>query len=173
MGQITKQGLGCYKTAWLMLQKLRQAMVRVGRDTLTGTVEVDETYAGGEETGVGGRQLVGKALAVIAVELDGKKVGRIRVRHVRDADLARRFQATWGPQHALGDQPLRATFGYGLDEKEDPFSPGSMPVFRVSPLDLDRLSQASGQLSQLDQGQAHRVQRFDPESAVVRAKLTE
>ena len=78
-------GLGSYKTAWLMLQKLRQAMVRIGRDTLTGTVEVDETYVGGEETGVGGRQLVGKALVAIAVELEGKKVGRIRLRHVPDA----------------------------------------------------------------------------------------
>ena len=68
-----------------MLQKLRQAMVRIGRDTLAGPVEVDETYVGGEESGVGGRQLVGKALVVIAVELDGKKVGRIRLRHIPDA----------------------------------------------------------------------------------------
>jgi len=74
-----------YKTAWLMLQKLRQATVRAERSLLSGTVEVDETYVGGEETGVGGRQLVGKALVVIAVELDGKKVGRVRLRHVPDA----------------------------------------------------------------------------------------
>lgn len=74
-----------YKTAWLMLQKLRQATVRAERSLLSGAVEVDETYVGGEESGVGGRQLVGKALVVIAVELDGKKVGRIRLRHVPDA----------------------------------------------------------------------------------------
>jgi transposase-like protein len=74
-----------YKTAWLMLQKLRQATVRSERGLLSGTVEVDETYVGGEEAGVGGRQLVGKALVAIAVELDGKKVGRIRLRHVPDA----------------------------------------------------------------------------------------
>ena len=78
-------GFGSYQTAWLMLQKLRQAMVRIGRDTLTGTVEADETYIGGEESGVMGRQLVGKALVAIAVEVDGKKVGRIRLRHVPDA----------------------------------------------------------------------------------------
>jgi hypothetical protein len=47
-------GLGSYKTAWLMLQKLRNAMVRVGREELTGTVEVDETYVGGQESRVGG-----------------------------------------------------------------------------------------------------------------------
>jgi transposase-like protein len=74
-----------YKTAWLILQKLRQAMVRAERSRLTGTVEVDETYVGGGESGVGGRQLVGKALVVIAVELAGKKVGRVRLRHIPDA----------------------------------------------------------------------------------------
>jgi len=74
-----------YKTAWLILQKLRSAMVRTSPDRLSKTVEVDETYVGGEEAGVSGRQLIGKALVAIAVELDGKKVGRIRLRHVPNA----------------------------------------------------------------------------------------
>ncbi len=77
-----------YKTAWLMLQKLRQATVRAERCQLSGTVEVDETYVGGAESGVGGRELVGKALVAIAVELDGKKVGRVRLRHIPDASGA-------------------------------------------------------------------------------------
>jgi transposase-like protein len=78
-------GLGSYRTAWLMLQKLRQAMVRLGREPLQGQVEVDETYLGGtREPGVSGRQLVGKALVVIAVELAGTQVGRVRLRHVAD-----------------------------------------------------------------------------------------
>ena len=75
-------GLGSYQTAWLMLQKLRQAMVRIGREKLRGSVEVDETYVGGAEKGVHGRKLKGKALVAIAVELDGRKVGRVRLRHV-------------------------------------------------------------------------------------------
>ena len=37
-------GLGSYKTAWLILHKLRQAMVRPGRERLRGVVEIDETY---------------------------------------------------------------------------------------------------------------------------------
>ena len=78
-------GLGSYRTAWLMLQKLRQAMVRIGRGPLSGSIEIDETYLGGKEEGLRGRQLVGKALVVIAVELDGRKIGRIRMRHVTNA----------------------------------------------------------------------------------------
>ena len=68
-----------------MLHKLRSAMVRIGREPLAGTVEVDETYIGGPEEGVGGRQLIKKCLVVIAVELNGDKLGRVRMRHVADA----------------------------------------------------------------------------------------
>jgi len=39
-------GLKSYQTAWAWLHKLRRAMVRAGRDRLTGWVEVDETYLG-------------------------------------------------------------------------------------------------------------------------------
>src|SRR5215471_1604456 len=39
-------GLGSYKTAWTWLHKLRRAMVRPGRDRLTGRIEVDETFVG-------------------------------------------------------------------------------------------------------------------------------
>ena len=42
-------GLGSYQTAWAMLHRYRQAMVRPGRERLLGEVEVDETYVGGEE----------------------------------------------------------------------------------------------------------------------------
>jgi len=36
-------GFGSYQTAWTMLHRFRKAMVRPGRDQLTGDVEVDET----------------------------------------------------------------------------------------------------------------------------------
>ena len=77
-----------YKTAWLMLQKLRQATIRADRSQLTGRVEVDETFVGGQESGVVGRQAGDKALVVIAVELEGKKVGRVRLRLIPDASGA-------------------------------------------------------------------------------------
>ncbi len=37
-------GFGSYQTAWTWLHKMRRAMVRPGRDRLSGNVEVDETY---------------------------------------------------------------------------------------------------------------------------------
>ena len=65
-------GLGSYRTAWALLHKLRRAMVRPGRERLSGRVEVDETYVGGEEEGLHGRQTQKKkALVAIAAEEDG------------------------------------------------------------------------------------------------------
>jgi len=77
-------GLGGYQTAWTMLHKLRRAMVRPGRDRLCGTVDVDETYWGGEETGVIGRLTHDKAIVIVAAEHDGAGIGRIRLRRIDD-----------------------------------------------------------------------------------------
>ena len=78
-------GLGSYETAWACLQKLRRAMVRPGRDRLTGEVEVDETYVGGVKPGGGRRHLGNKALVVIAAQVDGDGIGRIRLGRIPDA----------------------------------------------------------------------------------------
>jgi transposase-like protein len=81
-------GLGSYKTAWAMLHKLRRAMVRPGRDRLRGTVEVDETYWGGQEEGVRGRLTRAKALIGVVAEEDGRGIGRIRLRRLADSTRA-------------------------------------------------------------------------------------
>lgn len=81
-------GLGSYVTAWTWLHKLRRAMVRPGRDRLRGWVEVDETYVGGLEEGVRGRQTETKALVAVACEQDGPGIGRIRLRRIADASGA-------------------------------------------------------------------------------------
>jgi transposase-like protein len=81
-------GLGSYETAWLMLHKLRRAMVRPSRDKLSGEVEVDESYIGGLEEGLRGRQTEKKALIVVAAQVTGKKIGRIRLRRIPDASSA-------------------------------------------------------------------------------------
>ncbi len=77
-------GLASYQTAWAWLHKLRRAMVRPGRDRLSGLVEVDETYVGGREEAPG-RGAQSKALVVIAVEKKGRRLGRARMAVVSDA----------------------------------------------------------------------------------------
>ena len=52
--------IGSYPTAWAMLHRLRSVLVRPGRDRLTGTAQVDETYIGGEEPGLRGGRAKGK-----------------------------------------------------------------------------------------------------------------
>ena len=78
-------GLKRYETAWTLLHKLRRAMVRPGRDLLTGRVEVDECYIGGLEEGLPGRLNLDKALIVVAAQEDGPGSGRIRMRQIVDA----------------------------------------------------------------------------------------
>jgi transposase-like protein len=81
-------GLKSYETAWTWLHKLRRAMVRPGRDLLTGRVEVDECYLGGLEEGLPGRLNLEKALIVVAAQEDGPRIGRIRMRKIGDASAA-------------------------------------------------------------------------------------
>lgn len=75
-------GLGNYQTVWVLLHKLRRAMVRPGRDRLRGVVEVDETYWGSKEEGVVGRLTEEKALIIVAAEESGGGIGRVRLRHI-------------------------------------------------------------------------------------------
>lgn len=78
-------GLNRYSTTWTLLHKLRIAMVRPGRDSLVGPVQVDETYIGGPRSGKRGRGAAGKTLVVVAVEDKGKRPGRIRLHKVKNA----------------------------------------------------------------------------------------
>jgi transposase-like protein/ribosomal protein L37AE/L43A len=78
-------GLGSYKTAWTWLHKLRRAMVRPGRDRLSGRVEVGITDWGGLERGSQERQRQDRALIVIAAQEGGPDIGRISVKRIPDA----------------------------------------------------------------------------------------
>jgi transposase-like protein len=80
-------GLPSYETVWMMLHKLRRAMVNVAREPLHGEVEVDETGVGGEQAGLrGSRQLKARraALVLVAVEKRRKASGRVRMRVIPD-----------------------------------------------------------------------------------------
>lgn len=79
-------GLKNYETVWTWLHKLRSAMVRPGRERLSGLVEVDETLVGGYAPGKPGRSHGGKVLVLVGVEDRGKKgFGRVRLKIITDA----------------------------------------------------------------------------------------
>ena len=81
-------GLRRYETAWLLLHKLRRAMVNTAREPLHGDVELDDTWIGGPQPGLrGSRQLKGRkaALVLVAVEKRGDRSGRVRMAVIPDA----------------------------------------------------------------------------------------
>ena len=82
--------IGSYQTAWAMLARFRSVLVHPGRKRLNGTVEVDETYIGGEEPGLaGGRAQGKKVLTGIAVEVrEPKGIGRCRMALLEDGSAA-------------------------------------------------------------------------------------
>jgi ISXO2-like transposase domain len=100
--QLQRQlGLSRYETAWLILQKLRRAMVAPERTLLTHEVEIDEFYLGGHEEGLkGGRKRGKKALVGVAIEVPGNSSGRLRLAVLPDASgptLLAFTQATSAP----------------------------------------------------------------------------
>lgn len=84
MGLQRQLGFQRYETVWTWLHKLRRAMVRPGRDRLSGNIEADETYVGGAAEGKRGRGAENKHIVVIAAEENGAGIGRIRMRRVDD-----------------------------------------------------------------------------------------
>jgi transposase-like protein len=59
-------------------------MVRPDRTKLSGVVEVDDALVGGVEDGIRGRgrKTEKKAKIVVAVEVQGRQLGRVRMRHI-------------------------------------------------------------------------------------------
>jgi transposase-like protein len=91
-------GINSYQSAWLLLHKLRVAMIRSDREPLSGMVEVDEEYIGGlDEGGKRGRGSENKQLVAIAVQLDkietdksndslrDYRLAKIRAKHIESA----------------------------------------------------------------------------------------
>jgi transposase-like protein len=81
-------GLKSYQTAWTWLHKIRTAMVFAERAKLSGRVEVDEAYIGGEDIGgLTGRGAGKKTLVIAAVEVKGRAYGRVRLSVIEDASV--------------------------------------------------------------------------------------
>ncbi len=85
--QLQRQlALSRYETAWLILHKLRRAMVAPERTLLRPEVEIDECFIGGLEPGLrGGRQHGKKVLVGVAIEVRGHGSGRLRLGVLGDA----------------------------------------------------------------------------------------
>ena len=88
LGLKRAMGFGSYHTAFRWLHAMRKVMVLPYRNPLDGEVEVDETFVGGVKSGKRGRGAAGKVLVLIAAEVRGTVVGRIRLRVIPDATMA-------------------------------------------------------------------------------------
>ena len=112
-----------YETAWLILQKLRRAMVAPERSPLRGEVEVDECWIGGVEPGKQGRAPGPKTLVGVAVEVRGQGSGRLRLAPLTDASkstLGAFVTATTAPGaivHTDGWKGYRGLTGEGYDHR--------------------------------------------------------
>lgn len=80
-------GLNSYETAWAWMHKLRRAMVMPGRDLLSGTVEVDESFIGGITRGTAGRGTNKVPVMVAAENLGRNRIGRIRLQPTPGGNL--------------------------------------------------------------------------------------
>ena len=132
-------GLGSYETAWTWLHKLRRAMVRPGRVSLTGAVEVDETYVGGPEEGKRGREAETKAIVAVAAEKSGRGIGRIRLRHIEDVSgdsLLSFVQGAVAPSavvHTDGWSGYAGLVAAGYKHHVTVINSGSEPAHQVMP----------------------------------------
>lgn len=155
--QLQRQlGLSRYETAWLILQKLRRAMVAPERSPLTGEVEIDEFWLGGYEEGLkGSRQHGKKALVGAAVEVRGAGSGRLRLQvlaNSRAKTLEAFTKATTAPGAIVHTDGLSSYAGLaGLGYRHRPRKQtGAAPEDQLLPLDARhpsrRLKGASARL---------------------------
>jgi transposase-like protein len=71
-----------YKTAWYLCHRIRASMKEAAKPKLTGTVEMDETYIGGRNTGKGHQAKFDNKEIVIGIR---QRNGELRLFHADDA----------------------------------------------------------------------------------------
>jgi transposase-like protein len=131
-------GLGSYRSAWLLLHKIRTAMVFSDRSLLSGDVEMDEAFLGGVRSGKRGRGAEGKQLIVIAAEFSGKKkIGRIRVSRCADAsaeNLEKFIKANIAPKSTVHTDGWKGYSGVkNLGHKHQPVKSQSVDPDELLP----------------------------------------
>ncbi len=72
---------GSYKTAWYLCHRIRKAMASCDKPMLDGTIEMDETYVGGKQRGVGGGRNTYNKEIVVGIRQRG---GDLRFFHAED-----------------------------------------------------------------------------------------
>ena len=114
-------------------------MVRPGRDVLSGTIEVDETYVGGPEQGTRGRETESKAIVAIAVEKNGRGLGRIRLQQIGDVSTDSLLPFVQGAVergamvHTNGWRGYAGLAAAGYQHQVTVLSGGSDPAHEVMP----------------------------------------
>ena len=114
-------------------------MVRPGRDLLSGTIEVDETYVGGPEQGTRGRETESKAIVAIAVEKNGRGLGRIRLQQIGDVSTDSLLPFVQGAVergamvHTDGWRGYAGLAAAGYQHQVTVLSGGSDPAHEVMP----------------------------------------
>jgi hypothetical protein len=106
--------LGSYKTAWAMRRKLRRVMVLPGPGLLEGIVEVGLTSWSEGQSGANGSWTRRTSSIVVAAQEEGKGVGRICVRCIRDqtrASLHKFVAQTIAPGSTFRTDGLPARMG--------------------------------------------------------------
>jgi transposase-like protein len=117
-----------YKTAWYLSHRIRDAVSDAYPHPLSGIVEIDETYVGGEAKGFGRGYKGNKAVVVGAAERDGKiklMVVRGRDRNTLHAfvkqatadDTTAYFTDEWAPYEGIGDDDTaHETVNHSIEE---------------------------------------------------------
>jgi ribosomal protein L37AE/L43A/transposase-like protein len=128
-----KRQLGVhYETAWAMKQKIMQVMLeREAQTVLSGRVEVDDAYVGGEHhEGKRGRGAAGKTPFVVAVETDPKNPESVLflkmkvLKHVSGEEMEPWFRKSIVPGSLVLTDGWKAynflVDGYDHDAKKSP-----------------------------------------------------
>jgi hypothetical protein len=101
-------GIGSEQTAWAMLHRYRTAMVRPGRDRLTGVVEVDETFFGGPEPTEG---WVGRVRGSCSAGAPTARAGAERRRSIAAAPRGAAVEGDRRPAGRLDEDRTRVAVG--------------------------------------------------------------
>ena len=102
-------GFTRYETVWTWLHKLRRAMVRPGRDMLSGRLEVDETYVGGAAEGLRGRGADRKHIVVIGQDWQDSAAASQRRESGKPASIHPRRSSAGSGNSYRRLESLRAT----------------------------------------------------------------